>query len=248
MSEPAQTPPAATPTTETPSNEPPASAAAAIATPTTTPTATPAETPPAQTPPAATPTTETPKNEPPASAAAAIAKPAEQKAEVKDIDLAKTSDEDYAKLVLPDVDGQEVDRSLITPMAKELRAAGIQPHVMAKVGEIYRKVVKDEIAKDEAARAARMKEMSAKCLEQVTDDEKRDFAAAYFEHIAKDATLKHVVDHTELGSNLAFIKLIALAGATLRVETPPPASATAGSSQTDLDRRIFEKTVPKDLR
>lgn len=241
MSEPAQTPPpAATPTTETPSNEPPASAAAAIA----TPAETPAETPP----PAATPTTETPKNEQPASAAAAIAKPAEQKAEVKDIDLAKTSDEDYAKLVLPDVDGQDVDRSLITPMAKELRAAGIQPHVMAKVGEIYRKVVKDEIAKDEAARAERMKEMTAKCLAEVTEDEKRDFAAAYTEHIAKDATLKHIVDHTELGSNPAFIKLIALAGATLRVETPPPASATAGSSQTDLDRRIFEKTVPKDLR
>ena len=58
-----------------------------------------------------------------------------------DIDLAKTSDEDYAKLVQPDVEGEEVDRSLITPMAKELREAGIQPHVMAKIAAIYGRAV-----------------------------------------------------------------------------------------------------------
>ena len=165
-----------------------------------------------------------------------------------DIDLAKTSDEDYAKLVQPDVEGEEVDRSLITPMAKELREAGIQPHVMAKIAAIYGRAVDAKLAEDAAERARRMKELDARCLAEVTDEEKRDFAAAYSDVIAKNETLKHLVDTTELGRDPAFVKLIALAGATLRVETPPPASAAAGSSQTDLERAVFEATVPKDLR
>lgn len=195
----------------------------------------------------------------PTSAAAAITaggekptaggeQPAGGEGETKDVDLAKTSDDDYAKLVQPDVDGEEVDRSLITPMAKELREAGIQPSVMAKVGEIYRKVVRAQLEADEAARASRMKEMTDKCLKELTEEEKLDFAAAYNEHIVKDEMLKHVIDHTELGSNPAFIKLIAIAGATLRGEKTPPASATAGSGQTNLERAVFEHTVPKELR
>ena len=165
-----------------------------------------------------------------------------------EIDLAKMSDEDYAKLVQPDVEGEEVDRSLITPMAKELREAGIQPSVMAKVGAIYRKAVDAAIAKDEAARRARMKELADKCMAETSAEEKRDFAAAYALHIAPDPELKRIVDHTELGSNPAFIRLIALAGATLRVETPPPAAAAAGSGRYDTDRAVFEATVPKHLR
>ena len=168
--------------------------------------------------------------------------------EPKDIDLSKTTDEDYAKLVVPDVDGVEADRSLITPMAKELREAGIQPRVMAKVGQIYGKVVKAEMERDEAARDARMKTLREQCLAEMSEEQKKDFAAMYSEHISKDAALKAIVDHTELGCNLAFMRLMAIAGATLRVETPPPASATAGSSQSDLDSRVFERTVPKDLR
>lgn len=169
--------------------------------------------------------------------------------EPKDIDLAATSDEDYAKLVMPDVEGGEApDRSLITPMAKELRAAGIQPSVMAKIAPIYRKVVEADIAKAEAERAARMKELTEKCLKEVTEDERRDFAAVYRDHISKDAQLKELVDHTELGSSAAFIRIMALAGATLRVETTPPASGSAGSGRHDTDRAVFEATVPAHLR
>ena len=194
----------------------------------------------------------------PASAAAQLAGQAGQAepgsaaksgGEPKDIDLAATSDEDYAKLVMPDVKGGEApDRSLITPMAKELRAAGIQPSVMAKIAPIYRKVVEADIAKAEAERAARMKELTEKCLKEVTEDERRDFAAVYRDHISKDAQLKELVDHTELGSSAAFIRIMALAGATLRVETTPPASGSAGSGRHDTDRAVFEATVPAHLR
>ena len=166
----------------------------------------------------------------------------------KDVDLAKTSDEDYAKLVQPDVEGQEVDRSLITPMAKELREAGIQPHVMSKVAAIYRKVVAAEMKRADEAREANMKEARDKCLAEISDEEGRDFAAAYREHISKDAFLKNLIDHTELGCSPAFIRLIALAGATLRVEKGAPASAAAGSSLHDTDQGVFEATVPQHLR
>lgn len=194
----------------------------------------------------------------PASAAAAIAAPAGDAAqptgekpgngEPKDVDLAKTTDEDYAKLVMPDEEGKEVDRSLITPMAKELREAGIQPSVMAKIAPIYRKVVEAEVKRAEEERANRMKEMTAKCLKEITEDERRDFAAVYRDHISKDPELKKLVDHTELGSSAAFIRIMALAGATLRVEKAPPASAAAGSGQHDTDRAVFEATVPAHLR
>lgn len=180
-----------------------------------------------------------------AGGAAAQAQPSGQE---KDVDLAKTSDEDYAKLVQPDVEGEEVDRSLITPMAKELREAGIQPHVMSKVAAIYRKVVDAEVQRAEAARAAKLKEQTEKCLAEITDEEKKDFAAVYREHISKDAFLKKLVDHTELGSSPAFIRILALAGATLRVEKGAPASAAAGSSLHDTDQGVFEATVPKHLR
>ena len=92
------------------------------------------------------------------------------------------------------------------------------------------------------------KTLREQCLAEMSEEQKKDFAAMYSEHISKDAALKAIVDHTELGCNLAFMRLMAIAGATLRVETPPPASATAGSSQSDLDSRVFERTVPKDLR
>ena len=165
-----------------------------------------------------------------------------------DIDLANTSDDDYARIVVPDMEGEEADRSLITPMAKELREAGIQPRVMAKIAAIYKKAVAAELEKDAADRAKRMKEMSAKCLNEVSEEEKKNFAAAYGEYIAADPRLKRIIDETELGVDSGFIKLIAIAGAALRVETPPPASATAGSSLHDTDRRVYEATVPKHLR
>ena len=168
--------------------------------------------------------------------------------EPKDVDLAKTSDEDYAKLVQPDVEGQEVDRSLITPMAKELREAGIQPHVMSKVAAIYRKVVDAEVQRAEAAREANMKEARDKCLAEISEEEGKDFAAVYREHISKDRFLKNLVDHTELGCSPAFIRILALAGATLRVEKGAPAPAAAGSSLHDTDQGVFEATVPKHLR
>ena len=187
------------------------------------------------------------------TAAAALAKtgsgePGTGNGKSADVDLAKTSDEDYAKLVMPDVEGEEVDRSLITPMAKELREAGIQPSVMAKVAAAYRRVVDAEVKKNEDERAARMKEMSEKCLREVSEDERRDFAAAYAEYIAKDEALNHLVLHTELGSSAAFIRLAALAGAALRVEKSPRASAAGGTSQRDTDRGVFEATVPAHLR
>ena len=190
--------------------------------------------------------------EKPLSAAAQLAggstAQAQPSGQEKDVDLAKTSDEDYAKLVQPDVEGQEVDRSLITPMAKELREAGIQPHVMSKVAAIYRKVVDAEVQRAEAAREAKMKAARDKCLAEISEEEGRDFAAAYREHISKDAFLKNLIDHTELGCSPAFIRLIALAGATLRVEKGAPASAAAGSSLHDTDQGVFEATVPKHLR
>lgn len=223
---------AAAGTTETP---PPASAAAAHA----------AE-PAAETPPADE--GQPAQGATPASAAAAHAAEKPPAKEEPAADLGKMTDEEYAKLVQPDVEGEEVDRSLITPMAKELREAGIQPAVMAKVAGIYRKAVAEAVAKDEAARAARMDELTAKCNAEVTAEEWKDFGAAYRDHIAKDPALKHIVDHTELGSNPAFIRLIALAGATIRVDSAPPASASAGSGHTDLERAVFERTVPKDLR
>ena len=133
-------------------------------------------------------------------------------------------------------------------MAKELREAGIQPSVMAKVGAIYQKVVAAEAERLESARAARMKELTAKCEAEVTAEEWKDFSAAYAKRIAQDPELKRIVDHTELGSNPAFIRLIALAGAALRVETGAPAAAGAGSVQTNLERAVFERTVPKELR
>jgi len=197
------------------------------------------------------------EQKPPAggSAAAAIAaggageqKPPAGGSAAGDVDLAAIDDEAYAKLVQPDVDGETVDRSLITPMAKELREAGIQPGVMAKIGAIYRKVVRAEVEKDEAARVERMKTLTEKCLAETTDEEKKDFAAAYAEHIAKDPELKRIVDTTELGSSVAFVRLVALAGATLRVERTPPATAAAGSSQKDTDRAVYEATVPRHLR
>ena len=162
--------------------------------------------------------------------------------------LASFRDEDYAKLVQPDVEGQEVDRSLITPMAKELREAGIQPHVMSKVAAIYRKVVDAEVQRAEAAREAKMKEARDKCLAEISEEEGKDFAAVYREHISKDRFLKNLVDHTELGCSPAFIRILALAGATLRVEKGAPASAAAGSSLHDTDQGVFEATVPKHLR
>ena len=129
-----------------------------------------------------------------------------------------------------------------------LREAGIQPHVMSKVAAIYRKVVDAEVQRAEAAREAKMKEARDKCLAEISEEEGKDFAAAYREHISKDAFLKNLIDHTELGCSPAFIRLIALAGATLRVEKGAPASAAAGSSLHDTDQGVFEATVPKHLR
>lgn len=188
----------------------------------------------------------------PATAAAAHANPAQeekpQEEKPADADLSAMTDDDYAKIVQPDVEGEEVDRSLITPMAKELRAAGIQPNVMAKIAPIYRKAVDDAIAKDKEARAERMKALNAECEKQVTAEEWKNFAAAWSDHIKGDAELERIFSETELGSNPRLIKLIALAGATLRVEGQPPATASAGSGQTNLEQAVFERTVPKDLR
>ena len=158
------------------------------------------------------------------------------------------SDEDYAKLVQPDVEGEEVDRSLITPMAKELREAGIQPDVMAKIAPIYAKAVDAAIAKDAADRAERMKSLSDECEKQVTQEEWKNFSSAYNEYIKGDADLERVFRETELGSSPKLIKLIALAGSTLRGEGTAPAPASAGSGQNDTDRAVFEATVPAHLR
>ncbi len=163
-------------------------------------------------------------------------------------DLASLSDDDYAKLVQPDVEGQEVDRSLITPMASALREAGIQPDVMAKVAPIYRKVVEEALAKDKAERDEKAKALAAETEKAFSADDWRDFGECYREHIAKDPELSWLVCHTELGSNKAFIRICNLVGASLRGERTPPASAAAASSQTDLDRAVFEQTVPKHLR
>ena len=100
----------------------------------------------------------------------------------------------------------------------------------------------------EAAREAKMKAARDKCLAEISEEEGKDFVAAYREHISKDAFLKNLIDHTELGCSPAFIRLIALAGATLRVEKGAPASAAAGSSLHDTDQGVFEATVPKHLR
>ena len=171
-----------------------------------------------------------------------------QGGETEEIDFEKTSDEEYAKLVVPDREGEEVDRSLITDMAKELRAAKVPPSQMARIGKIYDAAVRAAIAKSDAAHAARMKEGREKCLAQLTEEEVRDAAAAYREYVAPDARLAARVKNSEIWNEPALVRLMAIAGSTLRVETPPPVSAAAGSSQSDLDRRIFEKTVPKDLR
>ena len=174
--------------------------------------------------------------------------PQPKKETTEEIDFEKTSDEEYAKLVVPDREGEEVDRSLITDMAKELRAAKVPPSQMARIGKIYDAAVRAAIAKSDAAHAARMKEGREKCLAQLTEEEVRDAAAAYREYVAPDARLAARVKNSEIWNEPALVRLMAIAGSTLRVETPPPVSAAAGSSQSDLDRRIFEKTVPKDLR
>ena len=148
----------------------------------------------------------------------------------------------------PDVDGEIPDRSLITPMAKELREAGIQPDVMAKIAPIYRKAVDAAIARDTADRAERMRTLSAECEKQVTAEEWKNFAAAWNDHIKGDEDLERIFRETELGSSPKLIKLIALAGATLRTEEQIPATASAGSGQTNLEQAVFEATVPKDLR
>ena len=150
--------------------------------------------------------------------------------------------------MVPDREGEEVDRTLITEMARELRAAKVPPSLMAKIGKIYDATVRASIERSDAERAARMKEGREKCLAQLTEEEIRDAASAYREYVAKDARLAALVKDSEIWNEPALVRLMAIAGSTLRVETPPPASAAAGSSQTDLDRRIFEKTVPKDLR
>lgn len=254
MSEPAPAPAtpsaepatAPAPTTPAPSAEP-ASAAAAHATepaPAAAPDGTPAPTP--------APETKDGNAEPTSAAAAHAAKDGKDgtKDAQKDADLAALSDDDYAKAAIPDVDGQqdEPDRSLVTSMAKDLREAGIRPDVVAKIAPIYAKAVRDQLAKDEAERAKSMAELTARCEQEISDGEWKDFAVAYNAHIAKDPFLKGIIDHTELGSNPAFIRLAALAGASIRVDGAPPASATAGSGQTDLDRKVFEQTVPKHLR
>lgn len=163
-------------------------------------------------------------------------------------DLSGMSDEDYAKAVIPDVDGDETDRSLIGAMSQGLRELGVQPGLMQKIAALYTEKVRDALAQDDAERAAAMKELNAKCEAEITDQQWADFGAAYAECIAGDGELKHLVDHTELGSSPAFIRLCALAGATLRVERTPAATASAGSGQADLNRKLFEATVPPNLR
>lgn len=178
----------------------------------------------------------------------AAQKPAAGEGQKKPVDLAAMSDEDYAKLVVPDVDGVEGDRSLIGPMAKDLRALGIQPDTMKEIARIYGEKVKEAIAADDARREASMKERAEACEREITDQQWTDFSAAYSEMIAGDAELAHLVQHTELGSSPAFIRLCALAGSTLRVERPTPAAASAGSGLADLNRRLFDATVPPNLR
>lgn len=163
-------------------------------------------------------------------------------------DLSAMSDEDYAKAVIPDVDGEDPDRSLIGAMSQGLRELGVQPGLMQKIAALYTEKVRDALAKDDAERAAAMKELNAKCEAEITEQQWADFGAAYADCIAGDEELKHLVDHTELGSSPAFIRLCALAGATLRVERTPAATASAGSGQADLNRKLFEATVPPDLR
>ena len=165
-----------------------------------------------------------------------------------DVDLSGMSDEDYAKLVVPDVDGKEGDRSLIGPMSQGLRELGVQPALMQKIAALYSEKVREALAKDDEARAASMRERNARCEAEVTEQQWTDFGAAYQSCIASDPELRHLVDHTELGSSPAFIRLCALAGASLRVERTPPATASAGSGQTDLNRKLFEATVPPNLR
>lgn len=176
-------------------------------------------------------------------------KPAEpRKPDRGDADLSSMSDEDYAKAVVPDVEGGEADRSLIGAMSQGLRELGVQPGLMQRIAALYTEKVRDALARDDAERAAAMEELNARCEAEITDQQWADFGAAYAECIAGDGELKHLVDHTELGSSPAFIRLCALAGATLRVERTPAATASAGSGQADLNRKLFEATVPPNLR
>lgn len=163
-------------------------------------------------------------------------------------DLSSMSDEEYAAAVVPDADGAEADRSLIGPMSRGLIELGVQPALMRKIAALYSEKVRDALAKDDAERAAAMMERNAKCEAEVSEQQWADFGAAYSNCIAGDEELRHLVDHTELGSSPAFIRLCALAGATLRVERAPAATASAGSGHADLDRKVFEATVPPNLR
>ena len=169
----------------------------------------------------------------------------------EDVDLAKMSDEDWAKAVMPDPekDGDpKPDRTLLAPMAKELREAGIQPAAMKKVVAAYDRSLAAYMKTQDEARAARMKELTEKCEKEITPDQWKNFSAAYREIISKDEALKELVDHTELGSSPAFVRICALAGASVRVDRQPPATGAAGSSRNDTDRAVFLATVPQHLR
>ena len=166
------------------------------------------------------------------------------------VDWGKMTDEEYAKAVVPDAgEGEpEPDRTLVTLMAKDLREQRIDPALVAKIGAAYDKAVAAEIARRKKAEDERLAGLREACEREIAPEEWKDFAPGYRKYVAADATLKRFADETELGSCPAFIRLVASAGAGVRVDAPPPAAAAAGSGRTELDRRVFLATVPKDLR
>lgn len=168
----------------------------------------------------------------------------------KEPDYAKMTDEDYAKAVIPDAKEGEAqpDRSLITLMAKDLREQKIDPAQVAKISAVYDKAVKAEIERRNKAEDERLAGLREACEKEIKPEEWKDFSAAYRKFVTSDEVLRHFVDNTELGSNPAFIRLIALAGASVRVDAPPPATAAAGGGQTSLDQKVFLATVPEHLR
>lgn len=179
-------------------------------------------------------------------------KSADKSSEPKDesIDLNEISDDDYAKAVVPTEDGtdEEPDRSLITAMAADLRTAGISPKVMQPIAKIFDKVIRDIHNKQAEERKASMMAKAKACNEAVSEETWKDFARACKEYIKGKPNLEYVIAHTELGSDPDFIDLIAKLGVPLRVERGTSATVAARSSRDDLERAVFEQTVPKHLR
>ena len=166
-------------------------------------------------------------------------------------ELAAMSDEDWAKGVLPDdkdAEGNEIDRTFMTNMAKVCREAGISPKQMQAMSGRFQELAKAEQKKIDDAAAEQKRQLDAAnaaatkaAIEKFDDRQWEDIRAAGAKYIPAGSELAKLMEGP-LGSNVELLSILNVVGKSLR-SAAPDATGADGSGEHDAGLAVALKTV-----